>query len=66
MREEDKQKECKGCTIRIEKCIVFRYGNVKKCPCSSCLVKVVCVEACVKFDDFIGKEYTECNKKGKI
>lgn len=52
MRKEDKLKECKGCTLNIERCMILRYGNVKECPCLSCLVKVVCNEACSKFESF--------------
>ena len=46
-------KECKGCTISSQ-CTVQQYskGTNLICPCSICLVKVICNNDCADFIRF--------------
>ena len=52
MTKEEKLKECRGCMsgysreYKIENCVVFKYANIRECPCLNCLVKVTCNVAC--------------------
>ncbi len=52
-----KQSECTGCISYVgEKwCLAVSYihieaANIKSCACATCLVKVMCSDACDKFE----------------
>ncbi len=52
MTQEEKIKICRGCmsgderSCSIENCIIFQYGDVEKCHCRQCLIKVICRVIC--------------------
>jgi len=47
------ENSCKGCTL-YGTCYAAYVLNVdlKKCPCSICLVKMMCNQRCIEFMDF--------------
>ncbi len=44
--------DCKGCLGIDHDCYYDSYIEELKCPCTICLIKVVCNEACNSFDEF--------------
>jgi hypothetical protein len=43
--------ECKGCKFNQgfqQLCFFRSYGVIDKCPCIECLVKIMCLERCLK------------------
>ena len=58
-RENDKPGDnsrdiiCDGCRDYILKeCSIPIIYNNKQCPCSTCLVKIMCVDLCDEFDSY--------------
>ena len=60
---------CKGCCVYMPDgdphdigCTLFDSNNKGQCPCSKCIVKVMCEEPCEDYEQFrksfIGKEDT--------
>jgi len=59
MLNEFKKDDCIGC-FREEYCItlhhIIYYRNIEMCPCSICIIKVVCVNnPCEKYNIFYRK-----------
>jgi hypothetical protein len=53
MKEEE---DCEGCRTKNasgKTCSKFRFNLV--CPCSICLIKIMCMEPCDIFDSYIEK-----------
>jgi hypothetical protein len=50
------KEECKGCTILDEaySCLWF-HEDISQCPCSVCLIKVICRRPCDLLDKHISK-----------
>jgi len=49
---------CKGCATYIgageyHDCAYAEYNKKGACPCSKCVVKVMCVEPCDEYDEWI-------------
>jgi len=42
--------KCIGCNQVAISCVLFKYKD--DCPCNTCLVKVVCQNACIKLLTF--------------
>lgn len=53
--------ECEGCLSYRKNCEIRRlehlYGmyDIKKCPCSICLLKVICQDACEEYNAYYNK-----------
>ncbi len=49
----------KACTIRIyiQYAMEERVSTMGKCPCGTCLIKMVCKVACIEYLDFSVIEY---------
>ena len=50
---------CRGCysIFWIEYCPYIKHNSDGKCPCSKCVVKVMCDQPCDKYENF--KDYHE-------
>jgi len=46
-----KKEDCEGCRSYRGKCLW--YDDDLTCPCSICLVKMICIESCELLDDYI-------------
>ncbi len=57
---------CKGCLSMYTGCSYIKGAKEFKCPCITCLIKVVCEEGCEKFENFISQclEGVESIQKG--
>jgi hypothetical protein len=47
-----------GCTHDV-------YNVRGQCPCTGCIVKVMCTLACVEFDDFRDKNLADLEREGR-
>ncbi len=49
----EKSKLCRGCTTlnmdRSNICSLSRFNKKGECPCSECLIKVICSKGCPKY-----------------
>jgi len=62
MTDESSKHGCEGCYDRYTNRCTFsdrslrfpyeRYERVNECPCSTCLVKAICVKSCKEYDIF--------------
>jgi hypothetical protein len=50
-------KQCQGCLSLIEKLCDQQEYIYTNCPCSKCLIKSVCDEACFKFAELDLQSY---------
>ncbi len=47
--------ECKGCTVADKTGVCLQEArNHTKCPCMTCLVKIMCTDACLEWKEYIG------------
>ena len=57
--EKSINKHCKGCTINPEssplECLVDKSNENGECPCSICLIKMVCAEECDTYQEYQNK-----------
>lgn len=44
--------DCEGCHTEHDECLWFSKNLI--CPCSTCLVKVMCTNSCELLDNHIG------------
>ncbi len=53
MNKPTKESTCKGCNLH-EVCLrdYTRENDVGSCPCSTCLIKMICKKACDDYIDF--------------
>jgi hypothetical protein len=58
--DEVKWKECRGC-ILIPECSV-KFIDTVRCPCSKCLVKMICAIDCKSYIDFRDDIDSKSNK----
>ena len=54
-----RKKVCDGCRTYAmidedNTCLMPHMKNGKPCPCSECLIKMVCNEVCVKLEEYAG------------
>lgn len=60
-----RRKSCEGCATKKLYCVPYQLlfldiineKQFTECPCTSCIVKVVCEECCGEFDTFIDKHF---------
>jgi len=54
--QETNHKECEGCLDReecaLEPYFIDHHDNKIECPCSTCLIKGICIKACDEFNKF--------------
>lgn len=61
---------CKGCYSNVASmcdhyCSYTKYSPNAECPCSECIVKVMCNDPCDKFEEFMDNLEVLGNLKGK-
>lgn len=64
---------CKGCSavdpdninLPCMYLFCFKTNQDRKCPCSNCLVKVMCRESCSELSHIVRKKYRESEDKNE-
>jgi len=61
-------KECNGCKSNETECVLKPYyinnqGDKLECPCSTCLIKGICIKACNEFNTYIDNTYNKRNER---
>ena len=44
-------KECKTCTTNYY-CDLLMKGTTDGCPCQTCLIKMICIKTCSRYNEF--------------
>ena len=53
----EKISDCYGClTLSKYKCDYHNYNINGKCPCTTCIIKMMCCEDCDKFSDWVNSD----------
>lgn len=66
-----RRKACEGCTTKKFSCVPYQLLfldmiselQFHECPCISCIVKVVCEQCCIQFDEFIDEHIIIINSR---
>lgn len=48
---------CKGCRVKLDECFIQVNNMADNCPCSTCLVKGICLDICQERNDYAYKNY---------
>jgi len=53
--------QCEGCVVLTEttKCSIKEKGYQNKCPCPTCIVKIMCRHDCEKMNILVQQVYQE-------
>ena len=58
-------RECYGC-IENDACPIQDASEAHNCPCSTCVVKIICNGACLEWDIMFDAFYTEARRAQTI